>query len=178
MSHDESLHTQFSYQFFDGQGYQHTPLMHGPFLFHITSLSYWLFGDSDFSARIPVAIFGIILVVMPYLLRSWLGRVGALFTSFIFLISPYVTYYSRYIRHDIYVIVWAMIVFIAIWYYFREQKDKYLWWFAAGTALMFVYQRGRLHLCGYIWQLPGHSLPGQGYSRLLVSIYPDYACPC
>lgn len=138
MSHDESLHTQFSFQFFDGQGYQHTPLMHGPFLFHITSLSYWLFGDNDFAARIPVAIFGVILVVMPYLLRSWLGRVGALFTSFIFLISPYVTYYSRYIRHDVYIIVWAMIVFIAIWYYFREQKDKYLWWFVAGTALMFV----------------------------------------
>ena len=89
MSHDESLHTQFSYQFFDGQGYQHTPLMHGPFLFHITSISYWLFGDSDFAARLPVAVFGIILVVMPYLLRSWLGRVGALFTSFIFLISPF-----------------------------------------------------------------------------------------
>lgn len=138
MSHDESLHTQFSYQFFDGQGYQHTPLMHGPFLFHITAISYWLFGDSDFAARLPVALFGIILVVMPYLLRRWLGRVGALFTSFIFLISPFVTYYSRYIRHDVYVIVWAMIVFIAIWYYFREQKDKYLWWFVAGTALMFV----------------------------------------
>jgi uncharacterized protein (TIGR03663 family) len=138
MSHDESLHTQFSYQYYDGQGYQHTPLMHGPFLFHITSLSYWLFGDNDFSARVPVAIFGIILVVMPYLLRGWLGRVGALFTSFIFLTSPYITYYSRYIRHDIYVIVWAMIVFIAIWYYFRDHTEKYLWWFAAGTALMFI----------------------------------------
>ncbi|MDX1413534.1 MAG: TIGR03663 family protein [Candidatus Promineifilaceae bacterium] len=138
MSHDESLHTQFSFQFFNGQGYNHTPLMHGPFLFHITSISYWLFGDNDFAARIPVALFGIILIVMPYLLRNWLGRVGALFTSFIFLISPYVTYYSRYIRHDVYVIVWAMIAFIAIWYYFDHQKDKYLWWFVAGTALMFV----------------------------------------
>ncbi|UCC50489.1 MAG: TIGR03663 family protein [Anaerolineaceae bacterium] len=138
MSHDESLHTQFSYQFFDGQGYQHTPLMHGPFLFHITSVSYWLFGDSDFAARVPVAIFGVLLVVMPYFLRDWLGRVGALFTSFIFLISPFVTYYSRYIRHDVYVIVWSLIVFIAIWYYFRQQKDKYLWWFVAGTALMFA----------------------------------------
>ncbi len=137
MSHDESLHTQFSFQFYDGQGYQHTPLMHGPFLFHITALSYWLFGDSDFSARLPVAIFGIILIVMPYFLRTWLGRIGALFTSFIFLISPFVMYYSRYIRHDVYVIMWALIVFIAIWYYFREQKDKYLWWFVAGTALMF-----------------------------------------
>ncbi len=138
MSHDESLHTQFSYQFYDGQGYSHTPLMHGPFLFHITAISYWLFGDSDFSARVPVALFGIILVILPYFLRDWLGKVGGLFTSFIFLISPFVTYYSRYIRHDVYIIVWAMIVFIAIWYYFREQKDLYLWFFVAATALMFA----------------------------------------
>jgi uncharacterized protein (TIGR03663 family) len=138
MSHDESLHTQFSYQYYDGQGYNHTPLMHGPFLFHVTAIAYWLFGDSDFVARVPVAILGIILIILPYFLRDWLGRVGAIFTSFIFLISPFVTYYSRYIRHDIYVIVWAMIVFIAMWYYFRERKDLYLWFFVAATALMFT----------------------------------------
>jgi predicted membrane-bound mannosyltransferase/DNA-binding beta-propeller fold protein YncE len=137
MSHDESLHTQFSYQYFIGDGFSHTPLMHGPFLFHITPIFYWLFGDSDFSARAPVAIMGIILVLMPYLLRPWLGKIGGLATSFIFLISPYLTYYSRYIRHDTYVIVWAMIVFIAIWYYFQTREEKYLWWFAAGNALMF-----------------------------------------
>ncbi len=138
MSHDESLHTQFSYQFYNGDGYSHTPLMHGPFLFHITAVSYWLFGDGDFAARIPVAIFGVILVAIPYLLRRWIGRIGALFASFVFLISPYITYYSRYIRHDIYIIVWALIVFISAWYYIREREEKYLWWFAAGTALMFV----------------------------------------
>lgn len=138
MSHDESLHTQFSYQFYNGEGYVHTPLMHGPFLFHITAVSYWLFGPSDFSARLPVALFGIVLVIMPYFLRKWIGRVGALFASFFFLISPYITYYSRYIRHDIYVIVWALIVFIAMWLYLHKQEEKYLWWFAAGTALMFA----------------------------------------
>jgi hypothetical protein len=137
MSHDESLHTQFSYQFYDGQGYNHTPLMHGPFLFHITAVAYWLLGDSDFAARAPVALFGIILIILPYFLRDWLGRIGAIFTSFIFLISPFVTYYSRYIRHDVYIIIWAMIVFISIWYYFRERKDLYLWFFVAATALMF-----------------------------------------
>ena len=47
MSHDESLHTQYSYQYYIGDGYQHTPLMHGPSLFHITALSYWLFGAND-----------------------------------------------------------------------------------------------------------------------------------
>lgn len=138
VSHDESLHTQYSYQFYNGDGYSHSPLMHGPTLFHATALSYWLFGDSDFSSRIPNAILGIILVLMPWLLRDFLGRKGALFASFMLLISPYVSYYSRYIRHDVYLIVSALIVFIATWYYIRERKTKYLWWFVVGLVLMFA----------------------------------------
>ncbi|MFO7539432.1 MAG: TIGR03663 family protein [Chloroflexota bacterium] len=137
VSHDESLHTQYAYQYYNGDGYMHTPLMHGPFLFHATALSYWLLGDNDFTARIPVAILGILLVVMPYYLRNWLGDKGAIFASFFFLVSPYLTYYSRYIRHDIYVIVWAMIAMIAMWHYLEKRRDKYLWWFVVGTVLMF-----------------------------------------
>ena len=30
MSHDESLHTQFAWYLYQGRGFQHTPLMHGP----------------------------------------------------------------------------------------------------------------------------------------------------
>ena len=138
VSHDESLHTQFSYQYYIGDGYVHSPLMHGPSLFHATAMSYWLFGDSDLSSRIPVAILGVLLILIPYFLRDWLGRKGALFTSFLFLISPYITYYSRYIRHDIYLIVFALIVFIATWHYIRERRNKYLWWFAGALALMFA----------------------------------------
>jgi uncharacterized protein (TIGR03663 family) len=138
VSHDESLHTQYSFQFYNGDGYQHTPLMHGPTLFHATALAYWLFGDNDYAARVPVALLGVLLVWMPYLLRDWIGRRGALFASFLLLISPYIMYYSRYIRHDIYVITFAFILFIAIQYYLRERKDKYLWWFAVGIGLMFA----------------------------------------
>lgn len=138
VSHDESLHTQFSYQFYDGQGYVHTPMMHGPSLFHATAVSYWLFGDSDYSARVPVAVLGVLMILVPYLLRRWIGRVGALFASFTFLISPYILYYSRYIRHDIYVIMAALMVMISLWFYLRERQEKYLWWFAIGNALMFT----------------------------------------
>lgn len=137
VSHDESLHTQFSYQFYDGQGYVHTPMMHGPSLFHATAVSYWLFGDSDYASRVPVAVLGVLLVLVPLLLRGWIGRIGALFASFTFLISPYILYYSRYIRHDIYVIMAALVVAISLWYYLRDRQEKYLWWFAAGNGLMF-----------------------------------------
>ncbi|MGD8585611.1 MAG: TIGR03663 family protein [Chloroflexota bacterium] len=138
VSHDESLHTQYSYQYYNGDGYAHSPLMHGPTLFHFTALSFWLFGDSDASARIPVAIIGSILVILPYFLKQWTGSLGAIVASFLLLISPYITYYSRYIRHDIPIITAAVIVFIAILHYLRERKDKYLWWFAVGLALMFT----------------------------------------
>lgn len=99
MSHDESLHTLYSWNLYAGKGYQHDPLMHGPTLFHFTALMYFLFGDNDFTARLSAAIFGVILVILPYWFRPWLGRLGALSASFMLLISPGILYYTRYIRH-------------------------------------------------------------------------------
>ncbi|MFK7801184.1 MAG: flippase activity-associated protein Agl23 [Anaerolineae bacterium] len=138
VSHDESLHTHYSYQYYNGDGYSHTPLMHGPFLFHATAFSYWLFGADDFTARIPVAVFGILMVFIPWFMRSWIGRTGAIFAGIILLISPYSLYYSRYIRHDVYVIVWALIIMMGMFHYFRHRDDRSLFWVAAGMALMFA----------------------------------------
>jgi uncharacterized protein (TIGR03663 family) len=137
-SHDESLHTKFSWDLYAGHGFRHTPLMHGPFLFHVTALSYFLFGDNDFSARLPVALMGVALVAFPYLLRRWLGRAGALVVSFFLLISPSITYYSRYIRHDIPIILWALIVIWAMFSYLRDGRERWLYLTAAGVSLMFA----------------------------------------
>ncbi|MEE9507994.1 MAG: hypothetical protein V3V44_01785, partial [Anaerolineales bacterium] len=35
MSHDESLHTYYSWRLKEFQDYQHTPMMHGPLQFHL-----------------------------------------------------------------------------------------------------------------------------------------------
>lgn len=137
-SHDESLHTKYSWNLYVGQGFQHTPLMHGPFLFHATALSYFLFGDNDFTARLAVALMGVAVVAFPYLVRRWIGRLGALVASFFLLISPSIAYYSRYIRHDIPVILWALIVFFAMWSYLRDGRDRWLTLMAAGVSLMFA----------------------------------------
>jgi uncharacterized protein (TIGR03663 family) len=87
MSHDESLHALYSYYLYNGSGYVHNPMMHGPFLFHANALIYFLFGDSDFTARIVPALFGVFLVMSPLLLRRWLGRAGAIIASVLLLIS-------------------------------------------------------------------------------------------
>src|SRR5258706_12478338 len=49
-SHDESLHMQYSFNLDKKGDFQHTPLIHGPVLFHMTALMMFLFGDNDFTA--------------------------------------------------------------------------------------------------------------------------------
>ena len=135
MSHDESLHVFYSWKLYAGEGYRHDPLMHGPFLFHVNALVYFLFGANDYTARITPALAGVVLVGLPYLLRKWLGRVGALVTSLLLLWSPSILYYSRYIRHDIFAALWTLLMFIALFRYLDSRENRWLYIGAAAVAL-------------------------------------------
>jgi uncharacterized protein (TIGR03663 family) len=140
MSHDESLHTRFSYNLYNEGNFQHTPLMHGPVLFHATALSFYLFGDSDFSGRIYIAALGVIMVMFPLLLHKWLGRWGALLASLMLLISPLLLYYNRYIRHDTPSILFGMIMAYCILMYLDgsprfRRRAFWLYLFAAAMIL-------------------------------------------
>jgi hypothetical protein len=112
--------------------------MHGPFLFHLNALIYALVGASDASSRFGAALFGVILVALPILLRGerHLGRWGALTASTLFLISPAVLYQSRYIRHDIFTVVGSLVLFIAIMRYIERPSRG--WLIATGAALGFL----------------------------------------
>ncbi len=136
MSHDESLHTLYSWNLYAGKGYQHDPLMHGPFLFHATALMYLLFGDNDFTARLTPALLSVILVMLPYFFRPWLGRLGALATSFMILISPGLMYYGRYIRHDMPISVWTTLMVLAFFQFMRTRATPWLYVGALAVSLM------------------------------------------
>ncbi len=117
MSHDESLHTRYSYNLYNEGIYQHTPLMHGPILFHMTAFMYFLFGDNDFTARLYTAALGVLMVMLPLLFQRWLGRTGALITALLLLISPIVLYYNRYIREDTPSIFFTLIMVYCVMMY-------------------------------------------------------------
>lgn len=140
MSHDESLHTRYSYNLYNEGNFTHTPLMHGPVLFHATALSFYFFGDSDFSGRLYTAVLGVMLVIFPLLWRRWLGSWGSLLASLMILISPLLLYYSRYIRHDTPSILFGMIMAYCILQYLdgsaRVRRRAYwLYLFAAAMIL-------------------------------------------
>src|SRR5512139_2804242 len=72
MSHDENSHVYFSWLYQQGNGYSHDPVTHGPFQFHVVALSYFLFGDSDTTARIPAVLFNIATVAFVWQFRRYL----------------------------------------------------------------------------------------------------------
>ena len=138
MSHDETSHTYFSWLLFQGKGYQHDPVTHGPFQFHIVALSYFLFSDNDFTARIPAALFSIATVFFAWWkMRHFVGRGGALVTALFFTISPYMLYYGRYVRNEAFVAFFGLVTIWAILSYFEKGSRRYLFILAAVISLHF-----------------------------------------
>jgi len=136
ISHDESIHTKFSWNLYKGQGFQHNPMMHGPLLFEVTAFFYFIFGPNDFTSRIYPALTGIALVMAPLLFRKWLGRHAALAASLLMLLSPSISYYSRYIRHDVSLMLTAVLFLWVILKYLDDGQPRWLYWMAAWFSLM------------------------------------------
>ncbi len=138
MSHDENLHVWFSWLFSQSKGFQHTPLMHGPLLFHLTALSYWFFGSSDFTARLPEALSSILTVILLWKWRRYLGRAGTLIAAGLMVISPFMLYYGRYARNEAFVALFGVLTLYAILRYFETGKARYLVLLTVATALHFT----------------------------------------
>ncbi len=138
MSHDENSHVYFSWLFYKGNGYAHDPVTHGPLQFHLVTLSYFLFGDSDTSARIPAALFSVATIGFMWYFRRYLGRAGALIAALFFTISPYMMFYGRYVRNEAFVALFGVITIWAILRYLETGQNRSLYWLTAATVLHFT----------------------------------------
>ncbi len=138
MSHDESLHTYFSWLLYRGQGYQHNPMMHGPLQFHLLALSYFLFGVTDFTARIPSIIFNLATIWMVWYWRRYLGKVGALIAAFLMVISPYMLYYGRYVRNESFAGLSGILMLYAMLRYLEVGEKRYLYLVSLSLVIHFT----------------------------------------
>lgn len=139
MHHDESLHAYYSFDLLRGLGYEHSPLLHGPFQFFGMAMTFLLTGQvGDTTARVLPAFFGSVLVLLPVLFRTHLGCRGALATSALMAFSPTLLYYSRFAREDIYAAVFTLGLVVCVWRYLSEAKVGYLYGAAALLALSFA----------------------------------------
>jgi len=138
MSHDESLHTYYSWRLSQGMGYEHSPMMHGPLQFHMVGLTYFLFGANDFTSRIPAALFSIATVFMVWYWRRYLGKWGSLIAGFLLVISPYMLYYGRYVRNESFVGLSGLLMLYAMLRHLEVGGKKYLLLLTGALCLHFL----------------------------------------
>ena len=131
--YDESIHAFDSWRIANGEGYLHSPWSHGPLLYHLSAVAIFIFGDNLAAPRLPTALFGAALVLMPLLLRHRLGMWGALAAAAMLAFSPTIFYFSRFIRNDVLTLVFDLALVISMWRFLETRKN--VWLFVAAGAL-------------------------------------------
>ena len=138
MHHDESLHALFSWYLYVGRGYVHDPMMHGPFLFHLTALMYTLFGDNEVTARLPMVLLGAASVAMPFFLRHELGYRGAIAASLMLAFGPAFLYFSRFGHNEAMIMFQTLLIVVGVFGWIRTRRPAYFYAAVVGLALMFA----------------------------------------
>jgi len=138
MHYDEAIHLQAAWGLARGNDYLHSAWMHGPFQIEYTALFIWVFGDTDFTARVGYTFFGAALVGLPYFLKDYIGRAAAFFTAILLALSPVLLYFSRFGRNDIIMAFWAASLLVLLWRYSHEGRSRYLFMASAVMAFMFA----------------------------------------
>ena len=139
MSHDETNHVVPSWELYQGQGYRHDPITHGPLQFHLIALTFFMFGDNDFTARVPAALLSVVAVAFVlFAFRRYLGRTGALVAGLLFLISPYMMFYGRYTRNEPFIEFFAPLMLYATLAYLEKGQKRFLYLSTVAWVLHFI----------------------------------------
>ena len=150
--HDESLHAYYSHRVAQGNPHEYSALLHGPFLYYFTGAVMWLFGANDFVARGASALFGVLLVALPLLMRKFWGRTPTLLLMGLLTASPTFLYFGRFLREDGFTSVWVLGTVIGGFLFWRERKPWMLYFATAMLAFHFV-NKENSYLHVFLWLL-------------------------
>lgn len=137
LHHDESIHAFQSYTLAKDGHWRYDPAYHGPFLYYANALVYKIVGlpnVGNATARFLPAVFGIILIGLAWPLSRWIGKPAAAAFAVLILISPHMAYFSRFIREDLYSLVFTLGTILAFRYFLETEKAGWL----TGAAVLFA----------------------------------------
>jgi uncharacterized protein (TIGR03663 family) len=144
-----------------GHPHEYSALLHGPVLYYLTGAFMAVFGASEFLARAPAALCSVALVVLPLFWRGLLGKPIAAAVSILFLLSPTMMYFGRFLREDAFNSLWIVAGLSSFVAFLSNQKPRYAILASAFLALQFCNKENSyLHL--FVW------LIGYGFSTVLM----------
>lgn len=98
--------------------------------------AFFLFGDSDATARLMSALVGTALVALAWLLRPLLGRGGAWLAAFFLATSPTLVYFSRLLSSDIFAATLSLGLALCLFRFYQERRALFLYLGAAVVGLL------------------------------------------
>lgn len=102
----------------------------------ITSISFRLFGINEFSARLPIAIMGILSVIIVYLIADMMfNRRTAIFSAFIMGVNGYVLHFSRQFQLDTGLTFFTILAILFLIKWSKTKKDWQFYLFLISTIL-------------------------------------------
>lgn len=134
--HDEAIHSWFSYELLTKGTWVYDPSYHGPFLYYVTTGMFSLFGDSDLVARLLPALFGTLLIPLVYCIYrlGYIDKKQTLVAALFLALSPDMVYFSRFLRHDIFMLFFTLLLLVALLYYFERGQTRFAIIAAIATA--------------------------------------------
>ncbi len=135
LHHDESIHAFQSRQLGLEGTWKYDPAYHGPFLYYANALVYKIAGATNASARFLPALFGVGLVLLAIPLAAWFGIEAAVAYALLVLISPHLTYFSRFIREDLYSLAFTFGTIVGFRKFLETDRSRWLTFSAVSFAL-------------------------------------------
>ncbi len=128
LHHDEAIHSWFSYELLTKGTWMYDPSYHGPFLYYATAGMFSVFGDSDLVARLLPALFGTLLIPLVYCIYriGYINKNQTLLACLFIAISPDMVYFSRFLRHDIFMLFFTFLLLVALLYYFERGQVRFV----------------------------------------------------
>jgi uncharacterized protein (TIGR03663 family) len=94
------------------------------------------FGASDLVARILPSLFGVLLIPLVYAIYclGYVNKYQTLLVSLFIAISPDMVYFSRFLRHDIFMLFFTFLLIVSLFYYFERRQFHFVIIAAIATA--------------------------------------------
>lgn len=136
---DEAVHARLAYDLYAHGHYRYDPTYHGPLLYYLTAAIYGLFGDSDFTARLVIALAGVGMLWVAWRLRQPFGGRAAWWAGVLVTISPLCLYYGRFLRMDLLEMLTASVALVSLYAAFRRPDRLVNWvWTGVFAGLAFA----------------------------------------
>ena len=108
---DEGVNGWFSLRLLWTGEYRYVPSdYHGPLLYYVNLVWFWILVTTDFSLRFGTALAGSLAVASLVLYRRTIGPVGMAVAALLLAIMPMDVYYSRTVIHEVYLVLFTLIL--------------------------------------------------------------------